>query len=368
MRILVISKRQYTGKDLIDDRYGRLFELPERLQAAGHEVRAIALSYRRKGERTLVSPQGVTWHSFDALPFGAMRYQAMVDALVEEWRPDVVWASSDAFHAVLARRIHRRHGIPYVVDLYDNYESFGLTRWPGLRRGLRDACREAAAVTVVTSTLREKVRAEYAPQGEVIVLGNGVDPGVFHPHDRVAARRALGLPEQAKIIGTAGALTRHRGIDDLFRAFERLAERHDTLWLAYAGPRDGSPRRHPHPRAIDLGVLPQHAVPRFISALDVAVVCNRDSAFGRYCYPMKLEEAIACGTPVVAANVGDVGARLSFDDGSLFPPGDDQALAAKLSERLAATQPGATLAPVTWDALADTLENVLKRATREGGD
>ena len=44
MRILVLSKRQYTGKDLLDDHYGRIFEIPEELSKKGHAVRGVTLS------------------------------------------------------------------------------------------------------------------------------------------------------------------------------------------------------------------------------------------------------------------------------------------------------------------------------------
>ncbi|HZX77226.1 glycosyltransferase [Lysobacter sp.] len=362
MRILVVCKRQYTGKDLIDDRYGRLFELPERLQAAGQQVRGIALSYRRRPQVEHRSPAGVEWRSINALPLGALHYAAEVDKAVAGWKPDVIWASSDAMHAMVGRALARRYAIPYVVDLYDNYESFGMTRLPGLRAGLRRACAEAAAVTVVTDALHDKVRAQYRPRGALAMLGNGVDRSIFHPRDRRAMRRKLGLPEQARIIGTAGSITRHRGIDDMFRAFGKLAQHDDRLWLAYAGPRDGTPRSFPHPRMRDLGLLPQHAVPELLSALDVAVICNRDSEFGRYCYPMKLEEAIACGTPVLAARAGGVAERLDYRDDSLYAPGDHEGLAVKLRARLEAAAGASTLRPVSWDELALRLSDVLRSA------
>jgi hypothetical protein len=46
MRILVLSKRQYMNKDLIDDRYGRFRELPLALAGLGHKVTGICLSYQ----------------------------------------------------------------------------------------------------------------------------------------------------------------------------------------------------------------------------------------------------------------------------------------------------------------------------------
>jgi teichuronic acid biosynthesis glycosyltransferase TuaC len=38
MKILVLTKRQYMGKDLLDDRFGRFRELPLELARLGHEV------------------------------------------------------------------------------------------------------------------------------------------------------------------------------------------------------------------------------------------------------------------------------------------------------------------------------------------
>ena len=50
MRILVLTKRQYMGKDLLDDRFGRFRELPLALARLGHEIQGISLSYRRRAE------------------------------------------------------------------------------------------------------------------------------------------------------------------------------------------------------------------------------------------------------------------------------------------------------------------------------
>ena len=44
-KILVITKRQYTGKDLLDDRFGRLREIPLALAEKGYKVQGLCLSY-----------------------------------------------------------------------------------------------------------------------------------------------------------------------------------------------------------------------------------------------------------------------------------------------------------------------------------
>ena len=100
MHILILCKRQYTGKDLLNDRYGRLFELPVALADLGHTVSVVTTSYRKRGAEQYVD-RGVRWRSVDALPtpLNVIRIQA---AEAKALRPDLVWASSDA-HPFITR-------------------------------------------------------------------------------------------------------------------------------------------------------------------------------------------------------------------------------------------------------------------------
>lgn len=357
MRILVLSKRQYTNKDLLDDRYGRLFELPAALAAAGHEVRGVALSYRHcpDGWYTWDAHPRLSWYAITALPWGLFSYATRLLQIAGGFKPDLIWACSDAPHAVigwwLKHKIHR----PLVIDLYDNFESFGLTRMPGMTFLLRAACRHADALSVVSRTLDEYLVANYGVTAPRAVIGNGISEDMFFQRNRRNAREALRLPKVARLIGTAGAINASRGIADLFEAFLHLAARDENLWLVYAGPRDSTPRRYPHERIIDLGILPQDKVALLFSALDVAVICNRDSDFGRFCFPQKLNEIIACGTPFVAASVGDVALKLGQQHEYLYPPGDWITLAEKIAHHLD-QQSKITIKAATWKDCAVQLE------------
>jgi teichuronic acid biosynthesis glycosyltransferase TuaC len=334
MRILVLTKRQYTGRDLLDDHYGRLYEIPRALTATGHWVRCLALSYRR---RPPAPPDAAGWESLNALPFsplGALRHLRRIRQICNEFRPDLVWASSDAWHAIAAWRTCLPAGTPYVVDLYDNYECFGLSKLPGVIPLLRRSCRAASGLTLVSRTLAEHVGNCYSlPPGQPhLVLGNAVDTTQFRPLDQQAARRELGLQEDALLIGTAGALDASRGIATLLEAAERLAAAHPGLRLVLAGPKDYSLDRFVRLPIDYLGILAPERVPAFWNALDVAVVANRDSAFGRYCYPQKLQEIVACGVPLVASRVGEV-AELLHDTPACLAEADSPAA---LAERIAA--------------------------------
>ena len=339
MKILVLCKRLYTGKDLLSDRYGRLFELPEALARRGHEVDGIALSYR--AAPSTFPDSAVRWRCADASPRGVWTYVRRLAELGRNDRPDVVWTSSDVIHAVVA-------------------SSFGA------RALLRRSCRRAAALTVVSDTLRAKVVAAYQPAGPTVVIGNGVRTDLFRDRDRRAAREALGLPVDAPLIGTVGSISDDRGIGDLFRAFDRLVQERPEARLVLAGPLGRGVALPRSPRVHWLGLLPHAQAAVTMAALDVVVVCNRDSTFGRACYPLKLAEAIASRRPVVAAAVGDVAELLRDVPASLYVPGDDAELATALGRQLDRPHVAPADRARTWEELATTLADVLRDVAASG--
>jgi len=372
VRILVLSKRQYSGKDLIDDRFGRLRELALGLAAQGHEVVGVCLSYRPRSEGLRVDREGqlaVGWHSLNLgrclLP-ALYRYLRLLDGLASEFRPDLIWACSDAFHAVLGRLVGRRLSLPYVVDLYDNFESFRATRVSGITPVFRRAVRGADGVSCSSEPLARRVVHTLGFDGPVEVVQNAVRSDLFHPRDRDTCRGELGLPQGARIVGTAGALNRRRGVETLFRAFEQLAAQDDELYLAVAGPKGRGLRMPAHPRVRDLGVLPLAAVPRLLNALDVAVICNRDSAFGRYCFPQKLYEIVACDVPLVAARVGVMKELLAGCERCSYEPQNVGSLAEALRAQLAHPSLPSLSVP-SWTDLSVTLGSLLQRVCRNEG-
>ena len=358
VQIVVLAKRQYTGKDLIDDQYGRLYEIPESLAASGNLVTGFALSYQNR-------PEGcfryglTTWHSYNlGWPFskGLPLYLSNLRRFLRTTRPDFVWASSDAIHAILAWFLCRPLEIPFVVDLYDNYESFRLTRLPGVKTLFRAACRAASSLTVVSHNLQEYIVHGFdLREKPILVLGNAVNQGLFFPRSKQESRCLLKLPWNSKLMGTAGSLTADRGIDDLFRAFLQLAERDPSIFLVIAGARDKTPSRYRHHRIIDLGIVDLNQVPYLYSALDIAVICNKDSSFGRYCFPQKFYEIVACGTPLLASDVGEMRRLLAHRPDCLFPPDSPRVLAERLADRLQDPRPLRDLFVPSWTDRANAL-------------
>lgn len=363
MKILILSKRQYTHKDLLDDRYGRVYEMSRDLAERGHHVLGVTLSYRlrHQGQYTWDECPGLEWRSWNLLSSGLLGYIDCLKKAAAAFSPDVIWATSDAIHAIIGGFFSRVSGVPLVVDLYDNYESFSLTKLPFLKSLLRKVCREADGVTVVSKSLMKFIISEYKIKSPAKVLINGVREEVFYPRGKCEARELLNLPASGFLVGTAGALVKSRGISVLYEAFLRLAEEFDNLYLVVAGPRDDTPEKFKHSRIIDLGELPLETVPYLYSSLDIGVVCNQDTSFGRYCFPLKLSEMIACGIPVISAALGDFVDAYVGGSGFLYRPGEADDLASKIKNLISGDLDNRSIKVFSWSEVGAELESFLRQ-------
>lgn len=364
MRILVISKRQYMSKDLVDDAYGRFAEIPLALAARDHALEGVCLSYRRRPAGPCVirsSGHEMTWHSTNltaCAPLGLARHYRAALAHVRERRPDVIWACADAFQVIIGAALSRATGVPCVADLYDNFAAYGATRIPGVHALYGRALRQVAGVSCISEPLATLLRDRYRVNTTLTVLPNAANDTLFRRRDRAACRAELGLPADAPLVGTAGSLSGGRGIEALFDAWKRLHATHPALHLVLAGPRASNASLPEHPQVRWLGNLPHDRVPLLYGALDVAVICNLPSAFGNYCFPQKYFEILACGVPMVAARLGALAALPGHPVHAFYEPGDPASLAGALERCL--TDPGEVDAPVvTWRERAEALEPLL---------
>lgn len=370
MRILVLSKRQYMNKDLIDDRYGRFRELPLALSSLGHDVFGMCLSYRIRNEGTFVDGEKSTrvfWHLFNLhrlSPFGTKNYWNALDRISLELQPDLVWACSDAIHAILGIKVARRLKASLVIDLYDNFESYPLTQIPGISMSFHRALQHADGITCVSQPLARYLKDYDSCTRPVKVIENAVPEGIFYPMDRTASRRKLGLPQVGIFIGTAGAISKSRGIETLFKAFEILARERSDIHLVLAGACDKDITLPQSSRVHYLGMLPMNKVPVFLSSLNVSVICNRESAFGKYCFPQKFYESVACGLPVVAAATGSMLELLKDKPEYLFEPENIENLVEVL--RLQIANPSSVPFEVpSWSTISNELVDFFRACVKK---
>src|SRR5579884_2390081 len=165
-------------------------------------------------------------------------------------------------------------------------------------------------VIVSTEHEREQLRRLYGlPAQKLPIIPCGVDLRAFTPGtpaERAEARRAL-APDGRPLLLFVGRLDPIKGIDLLLESV--ALSRSGARLLVVGGAAEGDPEvERLRARAAELGLAervsfpgaaPQEDLPRYYRAADALVVTSRYESFG-----LVAVEALACGTPVVASQVG----------------------------------------------------------------
>ena len=222
------------------------------------------------------------------------------------------------FYGLLAGLLHRT---PIV------YSEHGPPAAPMHRRQRwfnRALAWRIAGITAVSRDIEHELRtAEGFAGHRVTVIPNAIDVGRFSPSApaaREAARRRLGLPLHAPVVGSVGRLEAVKNYAALLRAVALLRRRRPDVQLAIAG--DGAERSALQSLASDLGMTDalhllgaQQDIAQILPALDVFALPSRSEGI-----PLSILEAMAAGVPVVATAVGGIPEAARADVDALLLP------------------------------------------------
>jgi teichuronic acid biosynthesis glycosyltransferase TuaC len=174
-----------------------------------------------------------------------------------------------------------------------------IPRYALPRRMILNAARKCAAMVTVCAALKDALVALGADPEKISVLRNGVDLELFSPQERSFARAAYGVSRYCLV--SVGHLVERKGHDLVIAALPELPDA--ELLIAGTGPEEPRLRALAASMGLTdrvsfLGSLPQKQLCTLYSAADVLVLAS-----SREGWPNVLLEAMACGTPVVAAPV-----------------------------------------------------------------
>ncbi len=252
-------------------------------------------------------------------------------------------------------------------------EMEGPYRLEGEQRILRLADR------IIAATLAEQAQLEFlyrVDSSKLVIIPPGVDTSRFYPIPKDEAKAAIDVPPDGQIILFVGRIEPLKGVDTLLKALAYIKNSRNLdccpHYLAIIGgdPEDSEQNLSQEMARIKalsdeldlsnivffLGKRSQDTLPYYYSAADVVVVPSHYESFG-----MVALEAMACGTPVVASQVGGL-AFLVQDGvtGFVVPNGEPELLGQHLIELLLDPQlrarlgsQGAEIArSYSWDIIA----------------
>lgn len=240
-------------------------------------------------------------------------------------------------HAAI--KLGRWLGLPVTVTLRGT--EVPQSRNPALVPKLREVFRDADFVITVSDSLRQLARSLGLARERGQVVGNGVDADRFSPVPRGEARRRLGLPDSARVLVTVGGLVERKGFHRVIACLPALLEQHTDLhYLVVGGPcPEGDMTQALKDQAVALGLgervhflgpVAPDDLKWPLSAADIFVLSTRNEGWANV-----ILEAMACGLPVVASDVGgnrevvckpDLGEIVPFDDQAALTAALDRAL------------------------------------------
>lgn len=358
MKLLFVAKRAPQQRDLVSRPYGRFHYLPAALSRLGHDVSALLLDHRDALE-PIVEHDGFRVETLSVRKRGLGTLGALAERARRE-SPDWIIGCSDAWYGWVAHRLARRVDARLAVDAYDNYEAYMPWNLP-LHVAWRRSIAAAEVVTAAGPQLACRLDSHRSGRSPTTIVPMAADP-MFGPYDRAAARIELGLPPDAPLIGYFGSWAANRGTDIVLEAFRLVREQRREARLVLTG----RPPRHAleEPGVLALGYVDDAKLPVALPSLDVACVITTDSQFGRFSYPAKLCEAMACQVPVVATSTEPVRWMLRDDARFLAPIGDAQAIADRILTQLASARIIYPDLP-TWETGSRIFEAALVKAQRD---
>jgi glycosyltransferase involved in cell wall biosynthesis len=294
-----------------------------------HSVEAFTAEYRRRGHRVLVvAPEflDVPQDEIDVVRIPAIQnfngsdfsvvlpLSGLLSEVLDEFTPDIIHAHHPYLLGVTALRIARYRNLPLVFTHHTRYEEY--THYvpgdaPKLRRFIIEAAIRYAnladQVFAPSESIMELLR-ERGVETPISVVPTGVQTRHFAQGNGKRFRVAMGIPEDAFVVGHLGRLAAEKNLEFLARAvaaFLKTTSRAHFLVIG-TGPSGRTIREIFAREGLDArlhiaGILEQEQLADALHAMNLFVFASKSETQG-----MVLIEAMAAGLPVVALDANGV--------------------------------------------------------------
>ncbi|MFC1614273.1 glycosyltransferase [Gemmatimonadota bacterium] len=277
-------------------------------------------------------------------------------------------------------KLKEKSGLPLVVTIYGTdlnwlFEEGGRSASSEIAKATKKILKGADAVIAVSRDLGKKVNKLGVEEKRIHWVPNGIDKELFFPGDKIRERIGLGLNENDKIILYVGNLIETKGLGDLIKALEIIQTGDDPLpkfKLLLVGPGTGYKKTMEQmisecgleERVVFLGPRPHEDIPALMRAADVFCLPS-----WREGWPCSVVEAMACGVPVVATEVGGIPELVNDKEAGILcpakePAGLARALQKALTRKWDSNRICAAAEPYTYDKLALKIDGIYRQVLK----
>ena len=260
-----------------------------------------------------------------------------------------------------AMRLSKQLGIPFTIKA----RGADIHHWgsqPGCAEQVIEAADRATGLLAVSGALKADMVKLGMAADKITVHHTGLDQSRFVPRDRTSEKARLGIA--GPLILCVGALISRKGQALLIAAFPYLPDA--TLMLAGHGESEADYRALADSLGVAdrvrfMGSVPHDDLPALFAAADIMALVSASEGLAN-----AWVEALACGTPIVASDVGGIRELIKTAEAGRIVERNPEAIAAAISELLAnPPAPDAVAASVSafsWDENARQLAAFFRKA------
>jgi glycosyltransferase involved in cell wall biosynthesis len=243
--------------------------------------------------------------------------------------------------SLIAAKLAKRYNKPFVLTQHNTFIEYDnlfdtVERLNDLAVG-KETLKEADRIITVSNATKEYVLSLGAKPEKIKVLHNGVDLVRFKPMTgkREEMRRKLGIPQNSIVAVTVRRLVYKNGIDTLIEGANTAVRKNPKIIFLVVGK--GPDLNSVQIKIRQLGIENNFRLTGFVSDEDLPFYYNAADFFvlpskSGEGLPLVALEAMACGLPVIATNVGGISEILMEDYGKLVTANQPELLAEAILE------------------------------------
>jgi len=243
--------------------------------------------------------------------------------------------------SLIAAKLAKRYSKPFVLTQHNTFIEYdsifdNIERLNDLAVG-KETLKEADKIIAVSNATKNYVLSLGAKPEKVKVLHNGVDLVRFRPlaGKREEMRRKLGISQNSIVVLTVRRLVYKNGIDTLIESANIAVKKNPKIVFLVVGK--GPDLNKVQMRIEQLGIENNFRFTGFVKDEDLPFYYNAADFFALPSksgegLPLVALEAMACGLPVIATDVGGISEILMEDYGKLVPPNQPELLAKAVLE------------------------------------
>lgn len=246
--------------------------------------------------------------------------------------------------SLIAGKLAKYYGKPFVLTQHNTFIEYNnffdqVELLNDLAIGKQNLNAADKIITISNATKDYVLRLGAKPE-KVKVIYNGVDLARFRAINgkRQEMRKKLGIPSNAAVVLTVRRLVYKNGIDTLLDCAKIAVNKNPNIVFLVVGK--GPDLESVRMQIAQLGIQDKFRLAGFVSDADLPSYYNVGDLFvlpskSGEGLPLVALEAMACGLPVVATDVGGIKEILLHDYGKLVPPNQPEQLADAVLESAA---------------------------------